>query len=96
MNKVVHEVVDPGPVLDGICKWFRGDMGFLQTAEGKDVFVHHTALPLDANGRRIEPKNDGGRVRFRIGRLLKDGVDSGGAATKVEVIDQYVRSKRVA
>ena len=90
MAETKHEVVKAGPVVEGTCKWFRRDRGFLLVG-GKDVFVHVTAL----KERGAQPK-DGGRVRCRVGRHLKDGVDVGEAATDVEVIDVFVRENKAA
>ena len=47
---------------EGTVKWFNDSkgFGFIERAEGKDVFVHHTAI--DAEG--FKSLNEGDRVQF--------------------------------
>ena len=93
-----HEIVKVGgPVLSGTCKWFRGDIGFLRVdGRVEDLFFHKSALPKDKNGQTIEPVRDGGKVQFRIGRRLKDGVDAGECAAEIKVLDVFVREAKAA
>ena len=48
--------------MEGRVKWFsaKKGYGFIETEEGKDVFVHHSAIKMD--GYRTLDKGD--RVRF--------------------------------
>ena len=44
--------------MEGIVKWFspKKGYGFIETEEGKDIFVHHTAIKAD--GYRSLDKGD--------------------------------------
>ena len=44
--------------MEGIVKWFspKKGFGFIETEEGKDIFVHHTAIKAD--GYRSLDKGD--------------------------------------
>jgi len=49
----------------GTVKWFNGSKGygFIERAEGEDVFVHFSALPDDGGFRNLE---EGQRVEFNV------------------------------
>ena len=50
----------------GIVKWFNAEKGFgyiTQDDEGKDIFVHHSAIVKDG----YKTLNEGQRVEFEVG-----------------------------
>lgn len=49
----------------GIVKWFNGGKGygFIQRAQGQDVFVHYSALSDNGGYRNLE---EGQRVEFTV------------------------------
>jgi CspA family cold shock protein len=49
--------------MQGSIKWFnpRKGYGFIQGDDGKEIFVHHTAVPMDAN------LSDGDKVEYQVG-----------------------------
>jgi len=51
-------------MAEGTVKWFNDSkgFGFIEQAEGKDVFVHHTAI--DAEG--FKSLGEGDRVKFDV------------------------------
>jgi CspA family cold shock protein len=54
----------------GTVKWFNGSKGygFIERAEGEDVFVHFSALPDTGGFRNLE---EGQRVEFTVGQGQK-------------------------
>jgi len=65
--------------MEGTVKWFSGrkGFGFIQGEDGKDYFVHHTALP---QGARI---NEGDKVSFE-----PTSTDKGDQAQKVKLLEK--------
>jgi CspA family cold shock protein len=51
-------------VLEGTVKWFNESkgFGFIESAEGKDVFVHFSAIQADG----FKTLREGQKVRFDI------------------------------
>ena len=51
-------------MADGIVKWFDSEKGygFITTQDGKDVFVHYTAIP----GEGFRTLNQGEKVQFDL------------------------------
>lgn len=51
-------------VADGIVKWFDSSKGygFITTQDGKDVFVHYSAIP----GEGYRTLNQGEKVQFEM------------------------------
>ncbi len=51
-------------MADGIVKWFNDSkgFGFIEQANGPDVFVHHTGI----NATGFKSLNEGDRVKFDI------------------------------
>lgn len=66
-------------MANGIVKWFneKKGFGFIEQANGSDVFVHYSAIKT--NG--FKTLNEGDKVSFEI----EDG-QKGPSATNVEVI----------
>ena len=64
---------------EGTVKWFNDSkgFGFIEQDEGKDVFVHHTAIQAEG----FKTLNEGARVRFEI----VDGPKGPAAANVVEI-----------
>lgn len=52
-------------VMSGICKWFDNGKGygFLTGEDGKDVFVHYTAIQSDEERKTL---NQGDKVTFEV------------------------------
>jgi len=50
--------------LYGTVKWFDNSkgFGFIQTEQGDDIFVHHTAI----TGTGFKTLNEGQRVKFDV------------------------------
>jgi cold shock protein len=47
----------------GVCKWFTGNFGFIQTEDGQpDMYVHITALQRSG----LRTLNEGDRVEYSI------------------------------
>jgi len=65
-------------MADGIVKWFneRKGYGFIEQAEGPDVFVHHSGI----NASGFKSLNEGDKVTFDV----EDG-QKGPAAVNVTV-----------
>jgi len=63
--------------LKGSVKWYnaRKGYGFIQSEDGKDLFVHQSALPM---GARL---NEGTQVEFEI-----EQSDKGPRAVKVKLL----------
>jgi CspA family cold shock protein len=63
--------------MKGIVKWYnpRKGYGFIQGEDGKDVFVHSTALPM---GKDLAENDE---VEFQI-----EDSDRGQRATKLKVL----------
>ena len=63
-------------MAEGIVKWFNDSkgFGFIEQANGKDIFVHHTSIQAEG----FRSLNEGERVQFEI----VDGT-KGQAAEKV-------------
>ncbi len=61
---------------EGVVKWFsdRKGFGFIEQANGQDLFVHHSAIDM-AGFRTL---NEGDRVSFEI-----EGTDRGPKAKSV-------------
>jgi CspA family cold shock protein len=51
-------------ILYGTVKWFDNSkgFGFIQTEQGDDIFVHHTAI----TGTGFKTLNEGQRVKFDV------------------------------
>lgn len=51
-------------MADGIVKWFNDSkgFGFIEQANGPDVFVHHTGI----NATGFKSLNEGDKVKFDI------------------------------
>jgi CspA family cold shock protein len=66
-------------MAEGTVKWFNNKKGwgFIQTAEGGDVFVHYS----DIRGEGFKSLAEGDRVRFEV-----QSADKGPAAVNVEKI----------
>ena len=64
---------------EGTVKWFNESkgFGFIEQDEGKDVFVHHSAIQAEG----FKTLNEGARVRFEI----VDGPKGPAAANVVEL-----------
>ena len=63
---------------EGKVKWFKGNFGFIERSDGKDVFVHQTAISMDGYRTLAE----GTPVRFDV----IDG-DKGLQAANVTILD---------
>lgn len=50
--------------MEGKCKWFasKKGYGFIQGDDGKDIFVHHTAILCDG----YKELQEGQRVKFDV------------------------------
>jgi CspA family cold shock protein len=66
-------------MANGVVKWFNNSKGygFIEQEDGKDVFVHHSAI----NGTGFKSLNEGDRVTFDIEQGQK-----GPAAVNVTVV----------
>jgi len=66
-------------MVEGTVKWFSDQKGygFIEQADGNDLFVHHTAI----NGSGFKTLNEGQRVRFEI-----ETSDKGPKAKDVEIL----------
>ncbi|MGE4321149.1 MAG: cold shock domain-containing protein [Acholeplasmataceae bacterium] len=62
--------------MTGTVKWFNADKGygFISTSEGKDVFVHFTAIQTDG----FKSLEEGDKVEFNVTKS-----DRGETATNV-------------
>lgn len=51
--------------MSGICKWFNNEKGygFLTGEDGKDVFVHYTAIVSDEERKSLY---EGDKVTFEV------------------------------
>lgn len=51
--------------MNGICKWFNNEKGygFLTGEDGKDVFVHYTAIVSDEERKSLY---EGDKVAFEV------------------------------
>jgi CspA family cold shock protein len=62
----LKQIYKGGPVymIDGTVKWFNGSkgFGFIETAEGTDVFVHFSAI----NSEGFKTLEEGQKVTFDI------------------------------
>jgi len=68
-----------GKALIGVVKWFDDakGYGFIESEEGRDVFVHHTAIQ-DTGFRSL---SEGQRVKFDVTQGPK-----GDQATNVQIL----------
>ena len=66
-------------MVEGTVKWFSDQKGygFIEQADGNDLFVHHTAI----NASGFKTLNEGHRVRFEI-----ETSDKGPKAKDVEIL----------
>ncbi|RLB26647.1 MAG: cold-shock protein [Deltaproteobacteria bacterium] len=66
-------------MVEGTVKWFSDQKGygFIEQADGNDLFVHHTAI----NASGFKTLNEGQRVRFEI-----ETSDKGPKAKDVEIL----------
>ena len=64
-------------MAEGIVKWFndKKGFGFIEQDEGRDIFVHHTAINMEG----FRTLSEGERVKFEI-----EENGRGPAAQKVE------------
>jgi cold shock protein len=56
--------VEEGRLAEGTVKWFSNEKGygFIERAEGDDVFVHHSAIVMDG----YRTLREGQRVEFEV------------------------------
>jgi CspA family cold shock protein len=54
----------PGTMLQGTVKWFNESkgFGFIEQEEGKDIFVHYSAI----QGNGFKTLNEGDKVEFEV------------------------------
>jgi len=54
----------PGTMLQGTVKWFNESkgFGFIEQEEGKDIFVHYSAI----QGNDFKTLNEGDKVEFEV------------------------------
>lgn len=92
--KPKYEIVDVSEkVFTGTCRWFNGAYGFAVVSDvSDDVFLHKSQLHRDDKGLLIEPVNETGRVKFRLGKRSDDKTKL--VAVDIEVIDRYVPMKK--
>ncbi len=66
-------------MAEGTVKWFSDQKGygFIEQADGNDLFVHHTSI----NGSGFKTLNEGQRVSFEI-----ETSDKGPKAKDVEIL----------
>jgi len=66
-------------MAEGTVKWFSDQKGygFIEQADGNDLFVHHTSI----NGSGFKTLNEGQRVSFEI-----ETNDKGPKAKDVEIL----------
>lgn len=59
-----HYKENQGAMLKGTVKWFNESkgFGFIEQEEGKDVFVHYSAI----SGTGFKTLNEGDKVQFEI------------------------------
>ncbi|MCA9486212.1 cold shock domain-containing protein [Candidatus Woesearchaeota archaeon] len=71
--------------MDGKIKWYKQEKGygFIAGEDGKDYFVHHSALPEEQKEKDIR-ENDNIEVTFEV----KTGRDGRLQATNVVLMDK--------
>lgn len=74
-----HIFLESASMQEGTVKWFNNKKGwgFIQKADGDDVFVHYSAI----KGEGFKSLEEGDRVRFEI-----ENASKGPAAVNVEKI----------
>ena len=76
-------------MVNGTVKWFnsRKGFGFIESEEGGDVFVHFSAIKVDAD--QYKSLNEGDKVTFEVTQGEK-----GPQASEVEVTEHAPRKPR--
>jgi CspA family cold shock protein len=64
LKESIEKVLEENWMTEGKVKWFNAQKGygFIELDNGKDVFVHHSAIQMEGY-RSLEP---GDRVQFEI------------------------------